>query len=113
MGGVPFRSGVDPRRNLKGRPRGRPLPPPPPATPLERTLRQLARIDRPATFGRLQKLRDQDEDRRLALEASKVLAAYSDGEPGPQNVPADGEHGADTQGEDAKILELLRQPEDE
>lgn len=62
---------------------------------------ELAREDRPATLAALQRLRDQTREPRIALEASTILARYSDGEPGAHNVPlppepADAEADLDT-----------------
>jgi hypothetical protein len=95
MPGRPFTAGHDPRRNLRGAPQ----------RPHSKTLRTLAREKRADTVRRLVSPRDQDEDRRIALEACKVLAAYSDGDPGAGNVqeeePKDGT-GAE---EDARLLE--------
>lgn len=58
---------------------------------------ELAREDRPATLKALQRLRDQTEEPRIALEASTLLARYSDGDPGAHNVPPPPE--TETEGE--------------
>jgi hypothetical protein len=59
---------------------------------------------------RLVSLRDQDWDRRVALEAAKVLAAYSDGAPGAGNIPEVDPEEVDPE-EEARILALLQPPE--
>jgi len=74
MRGRPFQKGEDERRNLNGRGPG-------PTLPL--SIRRQAREERENTIRRLVALRDQGKDLRIALEASKVLAEYADGKPGP------------------------------
>lgn len=75
-----FRPGPDSRRGLGARKPG-------PRKPRLPTLMDLARNDRPATLAALQRLRDQTDEPRIALEASTLLARYSDGDPGAHNVP--------------------------
>jgi hypothetical protein len=98
--GRPFQKGDDPRRHT-----------PEPGT--AKTLRALARSDRQATVDRLKELRDQDDDPRVALEASKLLAAYSDGAPTEKNVPDEPEEDAtpEAQAKDAEVLKLIQPPE--
>jgi hypothetical protein len=54
-------------------------------------------------------LRDQDWDRRVALESCKLLSAYSDGAPGPGNVPEEAPEDG-TGEEDARLLALIQPP---
>jgi len=116
---VPFAKGVDPRRG-----RG-----PPPRSAIGPTLRSLARADRAANLKALRSIRDDcaslvssavkaadipkglGDLARVGVEAAKVLAAYSDGEPGANNVPTDVEETqATADAELAKVLELLQPP---
>lgn len=114
---VPFRPGFDPRRG-KG---------PPPRSATGPTLRSLARADRSANLKALKSIRDDvvalvhqareaggipkglGDVARVGVEASKVLALYSDGEPGIHNVPTDADEKSSESGELAQVLELLRQ----
>jgi hypothetical protein len=96
--GIPFQKGHDPRRNLAG---GGPGP--------AKTIRTLAKQQRDETVRRLQELRDQTEDLRIALEASKVLAAYADGTP-REGKADDGEDEAKAEKVDATTLKLLSPP---
>lgn len=113
---VPFKPGFDPRRG-KG---------PPPRSHTGPTLRSLARADRAANLKALKSIRDDaaslvhsakeageiskglGDVARVGVEAAKVLALYSDGEPGPYNVPTDAEEKSSEAGELAQVLELLR-----
>jgi len=80
MRGRPFQKGTDERRNLNGRGPGPTLP---------ASIRRQAREERENTIRRLVALRDQGKDLRIALEASKVLAEYADGKPGPAEPEAE------------------------
>ena len=59
---------------------------------------------------RLVTLRDQDWDRRIALEACKLLAAYSDGAPGEGNVPEEEPEDRMDPEEEARILAMIQPP---
>lgn len=115
---VPFRKGFDERRG-----RG-----PPPRSSVGPTLRSLARADRAANLKALKSIRDDaasflrlateagvlpkgiGDVARVGVEAAKVLALYSDGEPGAGNVPSETDEAASDSGELAKVLEILSQP---
>jgi hypothetical protein len=99
MRGRPFQKGEDERRNLNGR--GPSLP---------SSMRRLAREDRENTFQRLAALRDQRKDLRIALEAAKVLAAYSDGAPGEGNVPEEEPEDSMEPEERARVLAMIQPP---
>lgn len=104
MRGRPFQRGHDPRRNTA----------PPPARSrtavIAANIRRLAQSDRADTYERLKALRDQDEDRRVALEACKVLAAYSDGVPKEGVTPEEAEP-AQPPEQMAEVLKLIQPPE--
>lgn len=94
--GRPFAKGHDPRRG-------------PGARKKSETARVLARAQRKGSIEALVRLRDQQDDPELALEATKLLLRYSDGEPGAHNVPTEMEEAR--AGQEAQEEELPPPPE--
>lgn len=100
MVGRPFQKGEDSRRHT-----------PTPGT--ARTLRGQARAKRDFIVERLVELAT-DEDARVAFDAVKLLAAYSDGAPSEKNVPEElPEETPESEAKAAEVLQLLKPPEEE
>jgi hypothetical protein len=100
MPGRPFTAGHDSRRNLRGALQ----------RPHAKTLRTLARGELETVIATLKDLMDKEQEPKVRLEAARLLASYSDGEPGAANVPEEEPEDGVGPEEQARLLALIQPP---